>query len=213
MGLDLVELVLVVEEEFDIIISDGTLENMRTPQDYADYIYDEYQKIDAGRCSSQVGFYKIRKLFIDEFNCKREELKPDTKLEDIFTDNIREEWRHLNELLDNRLKWYPLKLKAKYHLIAFFIALIIGFISQCSIIFLVVWIILGLVFRKYMASIAPMDKLSSLIRFTNESNARTKYKTKDEILDKVIEISIEELGLSPSEISASSRYIEDLGVD
>ena len=47
MGLELVELAMTVEEEFDISISDAILESIATPQDYADYIYKEYQKKDS----------------------------------------------------------------------------------------------------------------------------------------------------------------------
>lgn len=211
MGLDLVELAMSVEEEFDIVISDATLESIRTPQDYADCIYDEYQNINSYKCSSQVGFYKIRKLFIEAFNCKRKELKPDTKLEDLFTNHRREKWRRLNELLDDKLRWHPLKLEGKYHLVIFIMSLFSGLVSQCVILFFIVWTILYLVSKKYFATIIPVRNLSSLVRFTDESNAKTKYETKDEILEKIIEISIEELDISLSKISPDSKYVEDLG--
>lgn len=215
MGLELVELAMTVEEEFDISISDAILESIATPQDYADYIYKEYQKKDSLKCSSQIGFYKIRKLFMKEFNCKREELTPDTKLEEIFSENIREDWVKLNRLLDNKLKYYSLKLSSLWQISAFFISVLPGIIFKSGFFFFLIWAILFIVFRYFFASKPPasVDKLSSLIKFVGESNARSKYNTKEKILHKIIEISIVVLEVSASEISSKSRYAQDFGVE
>lgn len=44
MGLDLVELALAIEEEFDISITDAKLEKIRTPMDYAIYLSETVYK-------------------------------------------------------------------------------------------------------------------------------------------------------------------------
>ena len=44
MGLDMVELVLAIEDEFDIYIRDGEWENLSTPNDIARYI-DQHSQI------------------------------------------------------------------------------------------------------------------------------------------------------------------------
>jgi len=214
VGLDLVELAMSVEDEFDIAISDAVLETIETPQDYANYIFEVYQEKDSLKCSSQVGFYKIRKIFIEVFNCKREELRPDTDIEILFKDNIKENWIKLNKLLDKRV-CYPLELRDLYLVLVFFISLISGIILKSIFLFFLIWSFLFIVFKYFLASKIPKSvrRLSSLIRFVDESNAMSRYKTKEVILKKIIEISIYELGLSEAGIVPTSKYVEDLGVD
>ncbi len=105
MGLDLVELVLEVEDEFDIYLPDKDMECLATPNDLATYIFDKYQRKDDAKCGSQVAFYKLRKLFIENFRNKREELVPNADLKILLGDNIRSKWKQLDTLLDNKL--YP----------------------------------------------------------------------------------------------------------
>ena len=216
MGLDLVELALSVEDEFDIAIPDAILETIITPNDYADYIFEEYQKKDALKCSSQVGFYKIRKLFIEEFNCKREYLKPNTKLEDIFKENIKENWMRLDQLLNGKLGSYFSNITSVYLFLSFYLSMIFGIVFNSSLfLFFLFWIILFIGFRYFFAFKIPnpRNKLSLLIKFVDESNARSKYNDRDDILKKIIEITIYELNISPSEIFPNSKYVEDLRAD
>ena len=213
MGLELVELAMSVEDEFDIAIPDAILETMETPNDYADYIFKEYQKKDALKCSSQVGFYKIRKLFIDEFNCKREALKPNTKLEDLFTENIQENWEKLNQLLNGKLGSYFSNITSVYLFLSFYLSMIFGVTFNSLFLFFLLWMILFIGFRYFFTFKIPnpRNKLSLLIRFVDESNARTKYSNRDEILKKIIEVTVDELNISPSKIFPYSKFVDDLG--
>ena len=126
MGLDFVNLALRIEEEFNIYLSDATLAEIRTPNDIASYIHDEYVTKNYSQCSSQIGFYKIRKLLINEFSLKREQIKPSTSLEVLLEKDIRTNWKKLNRLLENKLSPYPLILTKKVSNIIIFISMGIG---------------------------------------------------------------------------------------
>jgi len=103
MGLDLVELALRIEEEFDIILPDADLEKMRTPRDLANFIDQKYQELHANRCSSQIGFYKVRKIFTDTFGFLKDAIKPLTNTQDVLGGTIRNKWGQLQQKLK-----YPL---------------------------------------------------------------------------------------------------------
>lgn len=126
MGLEIVELILAIEDEFDIVISDATLEQMQTPQDFADYISNEYLLKELNGCSSQRGFYKIRKLLIDEFSIKKEDIKPYTPLQYLLQNDIRKKWKKLNKLLDNKLHHYPLSINKEGNITIFTLLVILG---------------------------------------------------------------------------------------
>ena len=222
MGLDMVELVLAIEEEFDIVISDALLEEAKTPKDLADIIYSIYQSKDKDRCSSQVGFYKLRRIVQEHFKYPKDKLKPTTKLQDIFQNDIKKNWKKFNKLLETHQR---LELN-KTGTIVLIISILVIEIMLCSyvnniadilicIVFIPLWYGFGYtLLYPFFATVIPSkyETLSDWIRFVNESKAIKRYPTYQSILDKVISISIIELGLSKDEITPQSRYVQDLGI-
>jgi len=231
MGLDFVNLALRVEEEFNIYIPNEAFEEIRTPADIAWFIHDEYVTKNYAQCSSQVGFYKIRKMLIDEFALKREAIKPSTYLAELFKNDIRKNWKKLNRLLDNKLVSYPLKLTKRASKIILFIALLIGlalfyqhfyvdktpFLQSflgSAVFTLFIWVVLSGMGQYFFGKVIPsqLTQTFNLIRFTEENHKINRYNNYKNILDKVMEISIDELGLDPLEIHEDSDYVYDLGV-
>ena len=127
MGLDLVELVLEVEDEFDIYLPDEDMECLATPDDLAIYIFNKFKRDSDDKCGSQVAFYKLRKLFIENFGNKREELVPDASLEDLLGDDIRHKWTKLEILLNNKMYDGNLQLNKQENMkLVYFIILFRG---------------------------------------------------------------------------------------
>jgi len=231
MGLDFVNLALRIEEEFNIYIPNEAFEEIRTPTDIAGFIHDEYVIKNYAQCSSQVGFYKIRKMLIDEFSLKREDIKPSTYLAKLFKNDIRKNWRKLNRLLEKKLAPYPLELTKRVFKSLLIITLTMGialfylqfYVEKYSFfesLFLTtiltqfIWILLSNIGQYFFGKVIPVElaQTFNLIRFTEENHKINKYNNYENILDKVIEISIDELGLDPSEIHEDSDYVDDLGV-
>ncbi|RLA75230.1 MAG: hypothetical protein DRG30_04660 [Epsilonproteobacteria bacterium] len=221
MGLDLVELVLEVEDEFDIYLPDEDMECLITPDDLATYIFNKFKRDSDGKCGSQVAFYKLRKLFIENFENKREELVPNANLEELLGDNIQVKWKRLQGLLGNKIYPTSLELSKKENLILLYFSIAVGaifyyynkdliatipitVISFFALFFLLSYFIGKEVPKRY-------KKLSSLIKYMDNNAISNIYNTKEKVLKKVIEISSEQLGIPIGEIKPHSRYVEDLG--
>ena len=82
MGLDSVELVLEVEEEFEITINDADAEQLRTPRQLAAYVFVRLKNAQEseGACLSQAAFYRLRKVLVIQFKDSRRSFSfpPDT---------------------------------------------------------------------------------------------------------------------------------------
>ena len=92
MGLDGVELVMAVEEEFGIIISDAEVETMITPRDMITRVSESVGAIDKRssvpvppmHCRSQRAFYRIRRAIQKTADVERRLIRPDTDLSKLF---------------------------------------------------------------------------------------------------------------------------------
>ena len=77
MGLDTVELVMAVEAEFQIKISDATAAKMRTPGDIQDYVVrtlgEQGKTVDA-----DLTWLRIQKIIVDQLGVKPERVTKTT---------------------------------------------------------------------------------------------------------------------------------------
>ena len=64
MGLDSVELIIRIEEHFDIAIPDKEAAQIETVQELANCAYASMITNPTIKCRSQILFYKLRKYFI-----------------------------------------------------------------------------------------------------------------------------------------------------
>ena len=223
MGLDMVELVLVIEDEFDIYMADEEWENLSTPDDIAAHIYDRYQKSDSDKCSSQVAFYQLRNLLLKNFDLEQKDIQPHSKTEDILKGDMRKNWHKLNELLGNKL--YPRYLELqelvwwKHIVIIIPITAMLLWLSGNLIfsipIALILYSILRGLISVYFGIIIPQryQKLSSLLKYLDDCGTLSPYKTKEKILKRVIELSSEELCIPIDQIRRDFKYVDDLGVE
>ena len=226
MGLDIVELVLEIEDEFDIHLPDSDMEVIRTPYDLATYIYEKLSNPENDKCRSQVGFYKLRKKFMDGFGLKKEELSPDTNLQELLGEDIRSKWKQLVETLEYGQHIPSLILDKKYIFPIFILAFILSIstylfynidIIEVIPIFIFIFIFVFLLSTVLFANIIPdkHSKLSSLIKYTGTFSGYSgnyyRYNSKEKILKRVIEISSYQLNVSIDDIKPNSRYVEDLG--
>ena len=99
MGLDSVELLIRVEEHFDIAIPDKEAAQIETVQELADCVYAKVLTDSTVKCRSQILFYKLRNYFVDTSGRRKDELTPDMNVSDLITKDLKETWvdieRHL----------------------------------------------------------------------------------------------------------------------
>lgn len=109
MGLDTVELVMDVEDKFDIVIWDADYPGIVTVGDLHALIMKRLQasidpRPEPPTCPSMITFLKVRQFFVSAFNVGRSTIRPQTKLDLLLPHNDRDSvWYKLASHADLRL--------------------------------------------------------------------------------------------------------------
>lgn len=109
MGLDLVELVVAVEERFEIEIPDTDASELATPRQLIDYLVTclNANSVASAQCYSQLGFHRVRRAILDLTALPRSLMRPSTPLDVIFPTNERRSlWPKLQQRLS--VKTWPI---------------------------------------------------------------------------------------------------------
>jgi hypothetical protein len=100
MGLDAVELVMAVEEKFNISIADEEASKVVSVGDLKQLVRSKLNIADTDGCLTQRAFYLIRKKATAEFGILRRNLRPDTTLATVFPQSTRREsWQNFQMAL------------------------------------------------------------------------------------------------------------------
>ena len=108
MGLDVVELILEIEEEFDVSITDddtvcffGTLGILH------DLLLEKCEGVQRADCPARRAFYLLRRAIMQAWNIDRQLVRPTTLFLPLLgTWGRRRRWMRLqNELGSNFLNW------------------------------------------------------------------------------------------------------------
>lgn len=98
MGLDVVDMVMAVEEEFDLPIPGDDWWMFRTVGDLADYIVRNRPR--GGICPNLVAFVRVRRGLIKVCGAQRSAIHPKSGLADLFPPPLRRQlWSALNREL------------------------------------------------------------------------------------------------------------------
>jgi len=93
MGLDSVELIIDVENTFQISITDPEAENIATVGDFYELILKKIDYSENHQCQSQVLFYKLREVISRHCRIEGKSITPSTELSTIFSKtSIKEKW-------------------------------------------------------------------------------------------------------------------------
>lgn len=93
MGLDGVELLMAVEEEFGIEIPDHAAEKMTTVGDTYEFLKRELKAVPPNHCLKQKLFFKFRRALIENYKIDRREITLEKKLKDLVeAKDLKEGW-------------------------------------------------------------------------------------------------------------------------
>ncbi len=84
MGLEGVEIVIEVEQTFDIVIADSEAEKIATPGQLIELVLSKVGRTDHAACLTQRAFHHLRASLMRQLGCRRNQIKPETLLEDLF---------------------------------------------------------------------------------------------------------------------------------
>lgn len=224
MGLDGVELVMAVEDEFKINISDSDAARCVTVGLLVDLIYSRLRHNTQDPCLSQQGFHIVRKTMIELLGLKRSQIKLETRLGDLIgRTNRREIWHKLlHALRGQEDAWPPLERPSWMNRI---VNLVIPIIICVAIVTLTWWpfimallvaVVAGILanlitipfMQEFPESFLKVQDLIKLVRTLDSRNW-----TKDEVFKKIREITVEQLGVKESQVTLEANFVKDLLID
>ncbi len=113
MGLDLVELVMEIEEEFGLDIPDYEAEKLTTVGSVYEWLKIRVASFSPVACLTQRVFYKLRRALIANYNLERRTIEPNTRLTDLMPLALVESgWPFLQMFID--LKTPPFKVANEF---------------------------------------------------------------------------------------------------
>ena len=96
--MDTVELVMEVEEKFDVTIADIEVEEITLVSDFSEVLIKKLQLFTNQNCLSQKIFYKIKKS-LGAIGVDQDSIKPESKIKDLLQNHdIEHVWKKLAEL-------------------------------------------------------------------------------------------------------------------
>ncbi len=100
-GLDSVELVMAIEEEYGIEIPDKDAERMTTVGEMYEFLKTWLSSTPAVDCLTQKIFYKLRRALMENYQVSRRSITPDTKLSEIISpQDLEDGWPFLQMFID-----------------------------------------------------------------------------------------------------------------
>jgi hypothetical protein len=91
MGLDTVEIVMMVEDAFDIAIEDAEAEKMLTAGDVIEHVMRKVGRTDRAQCLTQIAFHRVRASLMRNAGLKRAQIRPDVPTRILFPVSHRKE--------------------------------------------------------------------------------------------------------------------------
>jgi len=103
MGLDTVELIVSIEDQFGIAIPDAECETIATVQQMVDSVFEKIKIQPNNKCLSQIVFYRIRKI-LEQFGHDKQKITPNTRMSDVLsTTNLAPDWKRLEAKLQLKI--------------------------------------------------------------------------------------------------------------
>ena len=234
MGLDTVELVIEVEESFGISIEDADAEQMRTAGDLHEYVLGKvasaHTKIgtESKVCVTSRAFYALRKAVMDLSLASRRDLRPGTDLSGVIPARSRRHcWRQLSEAMQLRLpdlerpEWLVKSALVVVFVTSLFVAVSLVHLGFMIAVFsvplsLALMAVVAHHATAPLATVMPCTSVADLTRNIATTNyarllGAASAVDGDEVWQTLRRIICDCLGVSPEEVTKTSRFVEDLG--
>jgi hypothetical protein len=120
MGLDAVEIVMMVEDAFDVVIEDAEAEKMLTPREVIEHVMRKVGRTDHAQCLTQKAFHRVRASLMRKAGLKRTQIRPDIPTCVVFPLNQRKELLRTT-LQDVGIKVMPELIRPKWMVALLFV--------------------------------------------------------------------------------------------
>jgi len=233
MGLDSIEILMKVEQTFDIKIPGEQAQQIRTVGDFHNAAWRHLSGKQIDQCQSQKLFYSLRKSFTERYKFPSEHLSPATSPNEIFP-GVNRRQEYLKFSADTMLKLPDLVLGSFWQtfLTSFGFAAIAGGLatslilvnffdySKWTLLVPVAGAVVTTVFSGLLEPKRIVIKQGTMRAFINQtlvlnySRLVVDGKTNRAEMESVINhIIADHAGLEPEEITADKKIGDDLGID
>lgn len=238
MGLDTVELVMKVEETFDLTIPDEEAEKILTLGDLYRFVLDRLEQPADGpsRCLSAQTFYRLRRHLMGGFRVERRRIRPASELAELFPEaSRRADWSRLGASMGWELppllppKW--VESAGDWLFVAWLVACVgLGVqpvpLARGVAIALMLTFTLGTVamgwalYRatKPLATRFPVVDVRGLVPLLLAENVEKIRRpnprgwTRPEVWSVLVAITASVSGVTPDQLNESTSFVNDLGM-
>jgi acyl carrier protein len=239
MGLDTVELIMEVEESFGIGIPDAEAERIRTVGELYRHVLAKLGDPMRGTpgCLSAAAFYRLRRQLMSGFRIERRRIRPGSAMDDLIPKSKRgAAWQRLGEGLGWRLPALVRPGRVRYAFLVIFLtwsAIVIfawgrltGFALEAAVAHLFVLgagtVLLGIAVYQLtrplvtgfpspdIRGILPMILVANFGTF--RINNRQGWNDHD-VWEALRTIVAEQAGVAPDQLTDSTSFVNDLGLD
>ncbi len=241
MGLDTVELVMRIEETFDITIPDAEAEKIQTIGQLYHYLLARFHGEErvTSRCLSAATFYGLRRGLMRSFRTPRREVRPESALETLIPAmGRRSEWKRLGEKLGWELPalvrpdWVAytfLGLLVPWAAVVFFAWVQLAGLAMEAAIPMGICFVAGSVMMGVLLSsltepfathlppeCANVRSMVTVVLTQNLGKIRGTNPegwNRKEVWEIVLAIVADQAGVSPDQLTESTSFVNDLGMD
>lgn len=234
MGLDSVELVMEVEDEFRIRLPDAECEKVRTVADIAALVISKLPRSD-GVCASARTFYSLRRQIVRLTDLSRRDIRPGVQLTALFPlANRRKKWAALRAVERNvphlrastraerTLLWMTGFLALAWLTCSALGWLAYGFSSVAALLSVGAfvagaWLLTGINarfathFPADCVTLADLVRLTMPVQFPNAAGDQLILQHR--VMEDVRRLTANQLGLPLDQVKPESHLVNDLGMD
>ena len=231
MGLDAVELIMAVEEAFDIQIPDREAEKLSTVGQMYAFVVNKLAFNERPRCQSSAVFYQARRALVDLHGAPRRSVSPSTRMDSLLpSTSRRSDWQSLSRTMEAQLpqleapRWMRLLSAGRV------VALIFACVAAYSVYpaFTAVIFALGSALLIWMANRAmspfaveiPVEcatvggTVKAILRLNYGTQTGTNRKwDPHEVWETLRSLIAEQLDVPLEAVTADAYFVDNLGAD
>lgn len=226
MGLEIVELIMGIEEEFGIAIPDREAEKLETVGAIYAYVWNQVRLRQTLPCPSLTAFHRLRRSLLAWGGLERRSIRPAMRLADLLPPRDRQaHWEDLSRLLGRQLpelEWprpVPgLILAGTGLLLALSCFEYLAGHHDCGAFSLTGSALFAWGASKWAAPFAVLIPMScatvgDVVRVVRTPGPNGQRWTEPDVWDALQKVIVEQLDVKPEDVTPDAHLVYDLGAD